>query len=82
MVPTVVVIIGCIYGFGQHETNQDTAIVANAEGIEEIKDSQDCLEEDVHDLKEQAAIQREFYKLLRPDLWERAEEKVNNNDST
>ena len=82
MVPTIIIIIGFIYGQATHEANQDSTIGHNSTKIEEVCIEQNCIKGDVQYLKEQAAIQREFYKLMRPDLWEEAEEIVNNNDST
>ena len=82
MVPTIIIVVSFIYGYAQHEANQDSVADTCLAEVAEIKETQDCLEEDMQYLKEQAAIQREFYKLMRPDLWEAAEERVNNNDST
>ena len=77
--PLVVGLLGGFWAYAQRDANIDTLLAEHDEDIDTLQEDVDCIKDDMGYLKEQAAIQREFYKLLKPDLWEEAEEKVNND---
>ena len=84
-----ILIIGFIYGVGAHETKQDSTIEKACEEVQEVKENQDEILEVLTEHRDfmqenakQQAITNEFLKLFREDIMKKAEDNVNNNDST
>jgi len=86
LVPIVLAIAGALIAYGQEKAEnsaldslQTLAITELDEKTDKINDTVDCLERDVQAMLRNQAVQNEFYKLLKPKLWEKAEETINND---
>lgn len=82
LTPIVMILIGGIYGMGAHETNQDSTLKHTCEKQKQIEELLRELDDNQAEQLEQTAIITEFLRLFQEELFNKAEENINNNDST